>query len=73
MGQVQLSDRQSSFIFYLVNQGKGHTEEARFAGFVAPRQCASTLTHSPKIITKIRQVRNKVYQTELVSTAVQTL
>ena len=73
MWQVQLSDRQSSFIFYLVHQGKGRTEAARLAGFAAPRQSAFTLTQSPKIIAKIRQERNKVYQTELASTAVQTL
>ena len=73
MGQVQLSDRQSSFIFYLVHQGKGHTEAARLAGFAAPRQSAYNLTQSPKIIAKIRQERNKVYQTELATTAVKTL
>jgi phage terminase small subunit len=73
MGQVQLSDRQSSFIFYLVHQGKGRTEAARLAGFAAPRQSAFNLTQSPKIIAKIRQERNKVYQTELASTAVNTL
>ena len=73
MKQVQLSDRQSSFIFYLVHQAKGRTEAARLAGFAAPRQSAFTLTQSPKIIAKIRQERNKVYQTELASTAVQTL
>ena len=73
MGQVQLSDRQSSFIFYLVHQGKGRTEAARLAGFAAPRQSAYNLTQSPKIIAKIRQERNKVYQTELASTAVNTL
>ena len=37
MKQLQLSDRQSNFIFYLVNQGKGRTEEARLAGFAAHR------------------------------------
>ena len=73
MAQIQLSVRQSSFIFYLVHQGKGRTEAARLAGFAAPRQSAFTLTQSPKIIAKIRQERNKVYQTELASTAVQTL
>ena len=73
MKQVQISDRQSSFIFYLVHQGKGRTEAARLAGFAAPRQSAFTLTQSPKIIAKIRQERNKVYQTELASTAVKTL
>ena len=39
----------------------------------APRQSAFTLTQSPRIITKIRQELNKVYQTERVSTAFQTL
>ena len=73
MGQVQLSDRQSSFIFYLVHQGKGRTEAARLAGFAAPRQSAFTLTQSPKIIAKIQQERSKVYQTELATTAVKTL
>jgi len=73
MKQVQLSDRQSRFIFYLVHQGKGRTEAARLAGLAAPRQSAFNLTQSPKIIAKIRQERNKVYQTELASTAVQAL
>ena len=73
MAQIQLLDRQSNFIFYLVHQGKGRTEAARLAGFAAPRQSAFTLTQTPRIITKIRQERNKVYQTELASTAVQTL
>ena len=73
MGRVQLSDRQSSDSFYLVHQGKGRTEAARLAGFAAPRQSAYNLTQSPKIIAKIRQERNKVYQTELASTAVNTL
>jgi len=60
MGQVQISDRQSSFIFYLVHQGKGRTEPARLAGFAAPKQSAFNLTQSPKIIAKIQQERNKV-------------
>ena len=73
MKQLQLSDRQSNLIFYLVYQGKGRTEAARLAGFAPPRQSAFTLTQSPKIIAKIRQERNKVYQTELATTAVKTL
>ena len=55
MKQLQLSDRQSNFIFYLVHAGKGRPEAARLEGFVAPRQSAFTLTESPKIIAKIRQ------------------
>ncbi|MEC9383841.1 MAG: hypothetical protein VYD06_05255 [SAR324 cluster bacterium] len=35
MKHLQISDRQSSFIFYLVHQGKGRTEAARLAGFAA--------------------------------------
>ena len=73
MSQIQFSDRQSSFIFYLVHQGKGRTEAARLAGFAAPRQSAFSLTQSPTVIAKIRQERNKVYQTELATTSVQTL
>jgi hypothetical protein len=73
MKQVHISDRQNSFIFYLVHQLKGHTEAARLAGFAAPWQSAFTLTQSPRIIAKIRQERNKVYQTELASNTVQTL
>jgi regulator of PEP synthase PpsR (kinase-PPPase family) len=42
-------------------------------GFAAPRQSAFTLTQSPRIIAKIRQERNKFYQTELASTYLQTL
>ena len=34
MRQVQLSDKQSGFIFYLVHQGKGRTEAARLTGLV---------------------------------------
>ena len=73
LGQVQSSDRQRNIIYYLIHQGKGRTEAVRFAGFAAPRQSAFTLTQSPNIITKIRQERNKVYQTELASTSVHTL
>ena len=73
MGQVQSSDRQRNIISYLVHQGKGRTEAARLAGFAAPRQSAFNLMQSPNIITKVRQERNKVYQTELASTSVHTL
>ena len=56
MKQLQLSDRQSNFIFYLVHEGKGRTEAVRRASFAAPRQSAFTLTQSPKIMAKIRQM-----------------
>ena len=58
---------------YLAQQSKGHAEVASLTDFAAPRQSAFNLTQSLRIIAKIRQMRNKVYQTELASTAVQTL
>ena len=48
MKQLQLSDRQSSFIFYLVHEGKGRTEAARLAGFAAPRQSAFSFNTDTK-------------------------
>ena len=71
--QARLAERQSNFIIYLVHHGKGRSEAARQAGFAVPRHSASTLIQSPRIIAKIWQERNKVYQIELASTAVQTL
>ena len=59
MKHLQISDRQSNFIFYLVHKGKERTEAARLAGFAAPRQSAFTLTQSPKIIAK-KNTRNSL-------------
>ena len=39
MKQLQISDRQSSFIFYLVHQGKGRTEAARLAVILQGINC----------------------------------
>ena len=51
MKQLQLSERQSSFIFYLVHQGKGRTEAARLAGFAVP----------PKFSTgAFQEIENKI-------------
>ena len=49
------------------------TEAARLAGFKWPSRVAYQLEQSPKIIARIRNERNKLYQTELATTAVQTL
>ena len=49
------------------------TEAARLAGFKWPSRVAYQLEQSPKIIARIRNERNKLYQTELGTTAVQTL
>ena len=70
--QLQLSDRQSSFIFYPIHHGKGRILEASLAGLATPRQSAYFSTQSSKIMTKIRQESKKVYQTKIASTAAQT-
>ena len=49
------------------------TEAARLAGFKWPSRVAYQLEQSPKIMARIRNERNKLYQTELASQAVQTL
>ena len=49
------------------------TEAARLAGFKWPSRVAYQLEQSPKIMASIRNERNKLYQTELASQAVQTL
>ena len=49
------------------------TEAARLAGFKWPSRIAYQLEQSPKIMARIRNERNKLYQTELASQAVQTL
>ena len=69
----QLTTRQDAFVSYLVHDGMGRTQAARQAGYSAPKQTAYNLTSSPKVIAKIRNERNKLYQTELATTAVQTL
>ena len=49
------------------------TEAARLAGFKWPSRVAYQLEQSPKIIARIRNERNKLYQTELASQSVETL
>ena len=69
----QLTDKQDLFVTYLVRDGLPRTEAARRAGYGAPATAAYDLMASPKVIAKIRNERNKLYQTELATSAVQTL
>ena len=71
--QTKLTDMQEAFVTYLVRDGMNRTQAARQAGYHSPKQTAYDLTSSPKMIAKIRIERNKLYQTELATTAVQTL
>ena len=47
MANIQLSDRQSSFIFYLVHQGKGRTEAALCLGAAKPARRAASVRPLP--------------------------
>lgn len=69
----QLTDMQDRFITNLIRDGLPRTEAARRAGYKAPAVAACELMQSTKVITKIRNERNKLYQTELATSAVQTL
>ena len=68
-----LTEMQQQFVLYRVGYGMNRTEAARRAGFKWPKQAAHELDQNPKIIAKIRQERNKIYQTELAPRAVRTL
>ena len=69
----QLTNLQDRFITNLVRDALPRTEAARRAGYKAPAVAACELMQSPKVIAKIRIERNKLYQTELATKAVQTL
>ena len=71
--ETEFTERQDQFIYNLVRLGNNPTQSARLAGYNQPKQMAFDLTRNPKIIARIRQERNKVYQTDLAPLAVQTL
>jgi hypothetical protein len=68
-----LTEMQQQFVLYRVRCGMNRTEGARLAGFKWPSRVAYQLEQSPKLIAKIRNERNKLYQTELASQSVETL
>jgi phage terminase small subunit len=67
------ADMQRDFVLHLVRDGTSQTEAARRAGYSHPAVSACDLMKTTGIIAKIRQERNKLYQTELATTAVRTL
>ena len=71
--ETEFTERQDLFIYNLVRLGNNPTQSARLAGYNQPKQMAFDLTRNPKIITRIRQERHKIYQTDLAPLAVQTL
>jgi hypothetical protein len=69
---VAISDQASIFINEIVN-GKNQTQAAKQAGYAHPAQSGCTLMKSPGIVAKIRQERQKIYQTDLANVATATL
>lgn len=70
---TQLSDRQDTFIYNLVCLGNNPTQAARLAGYSQPKQSAHDLTRNNKVIAKIQQTRQKVFSTDLATTACNVL
>ena len=70
---AQLSDRQDTFIYNLVCLGNNPTQAARLAGYLQPKQSAHDLTRNSKVIARIQQMRQKVFSTDLATTACQVL
>jgi hypothetical protein len=71
--ESEFTEKQDQFIHNLVMLGNNPTQSARLAGYADPKQSSFNLVHSPKIISRIRQERHKVYQTDLAPIAVRTL
>jgi hypothetical protein len=73
ISKTDFTDKQNDFVHNLVRLGNNPTQSARLAGYADPKQSAFDLVNSPRVIARIRQERNKLYQTDLAPTAVQTL
>jgi len=69
---VNYSDKANSFIDAIIN-GKNQSEAARVSGYASPAQAGYMLMRSPKIVAKIQQERQKLYQTDLANVATATL
>ena len=69
---VNYSDKANSFIDAIIN-GKNQSEAARVSGYASPAQAGYMLMRSPKIVAKIQQERQKLYQTDLPNVATATL
>ena len=67
-----ISDQAAIFIEAIVN-GQNQSQAARTAGYAHPAQSGYTLMKSPGIVAKIRQERQKIYQTDLANVATTTL
>ena len=69
---VNYSDKANNFIDAIIN-GKTQAEAARVSGYAHPAQAGYMLMKSPKIVAKIQQERQKLFQTDLANVATATL
>ena len=68
-----LTEMQQSFVNAVVFEGKNLTQAAAAAGYSTPKQSGFLLSRNPKIISFLRQERQKFYQTDLAGLAAATL
>ena len=66
------SDKANNFIDAIID-GKNQAEAARVSGYAHPAQAGYMLMKSPKIVAKIQQERQRIFQTDLASVATSTL
>ena len=70
---MAFTERQNEFLHNHVKLGMNPTQSARLAGYADPKQSAFQLVHSPAMIAKIRHEREKLFHTDLATTATATL
>ena len=68
----KISDQAAVFIEEIIN-GKNQTQAAKNAGYAHPAQSGHVLMKSPGIVARIRQERQKLFQTDLANCATSTL
>jgi len=68
-----LTEMQQRFVNSIVFDGKNLTQAATAAGYATPRQTGFLLSRNPKVISFLRQERQRFYQTDLAGLAAATL
>ncbi len=68
----KISDKAAEFIDAIIN-GKNQTQAVKQAGYASPAQAGYMLMKSPGIVAKIRQERQRLFDTDLCSVATNTL
>ena len=68
-----LTEKQERFLYNHVRLGMNPTQSAREAGYSEAPQSAHQIVNSPKMLARIRHEREKLFQSDLATTATATL